>query len=316
MTDDEHLTVRIMHRVSSVFTGRAFRPAWENPLAFKHMVQKVEGLFDNVAVDPDRLARLRAMPCPDRRYVIFFTPRSSSSRLADLIAQTGYLNNPGEPFNPAFVPANAASFAATDLESYAANLMRARARNGVFGCEITLRHLYNTLGGMDAALRLLEPTAFIWLIREDIVAQAVSISRKNQTKIAHSSMVDETANARAELGFRYDPRTIQKALMVLAWQEERMEELFERHRIEPLRLSYEMSIESRESDLLRVFGQHIGTDLPRVEDAQSSHGRLAGVKASEFIETFKRENRPLLRKLEQARRGRLERIIQVSAMVA
>lgn len=53
-------------------------------------------LFDRVTVDEDKLAKLLARPEPVRRYVIFFTPRSGSSRLTDLLTRTGVLVVPAK----------------------------------------------------------------------------------------------------------------------------------------------------------------------------------------------------------------------------
>jgi hypothetical protein len=47
---------------------------YDNVDAFSHMRQKVDGLFDGITVDEAKLARLRATPWPDRRYVLFSRP--------------------------------------------------------------------------------------------------------------------------------------------------------------------------------------------------------------------------------------------------
>jgi len=268
----------------------------------------MHGLFDGITPDDANRARLMSLPWPERRYVVFFTPRSGSSWLGDLIAKTGYLGNPGEPFNPAMVPNIADRLGATDMDTYADTLLRTRNKNGVFGCEITFRQIYNCFGHMGEMLRGLQPTAFFWLLREDLVAQAVSLSRRQQTQVAHSSMVDEVAHENAESRFIYDPASIRRSIDSLCWQEERMEELFSAHGIKPFRLSYERATQSRESDLLRAITRHIGVDLPEIGQVQASLTKLKGSKASDFTRQFKDENANYVAFLGDRRAPRLTRL--------
>jgi LPS sulfotransferase NodH len=272
------------------------------------MRQKVDGLFDGITADEAKLAKLRSMPWPDRRYVLFFTPRSGSSWLGDLIAKTGYLGNPGEPFNPVMVPNIAERLEATDMDTYADTLLRSRNKNGVFGCEITFRQIHNCFGDMGEMLRVLQPTAFFWLLREDLVAQAMSLSRRQQTQVAHSSMVDVAAQENAENRFIYDPDTIRRSVDSLCWQEERMEELFTAHGIKPFRLSYERATQSRESDLLRAITRHIGVDLPETGQVKASHTKLKGSKARDFTRRFRDENADYVALLDERRAPRLDRL--------
>lgn len=172
---------------------------------FQHMTRQLPGLFPeaDVAESVDQHSPSRCLP--ERRYVIFFTPRSGSSRLTDMAASTGYLSTPGEMFNPAFVPRIAKRMRVTNIESYVDGLLRKRNTHGTFGCEIAFRHLHNTFGGMKEMLRLLSPTTYFWLIREDIVAQAVSLTRMAQTRISHSVSTTEDQEAAAEAVFQYEP---------------------------------------------------------------------------------------------------------------
>lgn len=292
---------RTPHKVSG-------HPALYEDNAFSHMRQKVDGLFDGITVDDAKLAKLRSMTWPERRYVIFFTPRSGSSWLGDLIEKTGRFGDPGEPFNPAMVPKIAKHLHATDMAAYVDTLLRARNHEGVFGCEITFRHIHNCFGDMGGMLRLLQPTAFFWLLREDLVAQAVSLSRRQQTQVAHSSISDDAAQASAEGCFTYDPKTIRRAIDSLCWQEERMDELFDSHGLEPLRLGYETATQSRERDLLAAITRHIGIDLPGAGDVKASLTKLKGQKAKEFIQRFKDENADYVTFINDRRAPRLARL--------
>jgi LPS sulfotransferase NodH len=298
---------RIPHR------GSGHPSLYDEVNAFSHMRQKVDGLFDGITSDDAKLAKIRSMPWPDRRYVLFFTPRSGSSWLGDLIEKTGHLGNPGEPFNPAIVPRIAIRLQATDMATYIDTLLRARSKNGTFGCEITFRQIHNCFGDMGEMLRLLQPTAFLWLLREDLVAQAVSLSRRQQTQIAHSSISDEAAQAGADSRFTYDRKAIRRSIDSLCWQEERMDELFDTHGLEPFRLSYETATRSRERDLLVAIAQHIGVDLPETGDVEASLTKLKAGKATEFIQRFKDENADYVAFINDRRAPRLARVNDIPA---
>lgn len=75
-----------------------------------------------------------------------FTPQSGSSRLTDLARASGALGNPGEEFNPGFVPEMAGKRAARDLRDYVTVLERAKSENGVFGVEATYLHIKSVFG--------------------------------------------------------------------------------------------------------------------------------------------------------------------------
>ncbi|CAN0588975.1 unnamed protein product, partial [Ectocarpus sp. 12 AP-2014] len=82
--------------------------------------------FKNVTFNEKKFAHAMSWAEPMTRYVVFFTPRSGSSRLTDLATRTGALGKPGECFNPAFVPAIAQSYSARNLDEYTDLVMRYR----------------------------------------------------------------------------------------------------------------------------------------------------------------------------------------------
>ena len=265
-------------------------------------------LFDRVTVDEVKLAKLLARPEPVRRYVIFFTPRSGSSRLTDLLTRTGVLSRPGEAFNPAFMPNMADALQARDLETYVKVLVRKRNTQGTFGVEMTYEHLNNGLHGAENMLRLLRPTAYVWLIREDIVAQAISVSKMRQTRVSHSVLADEDVQAAAEAGFSYRPMQIMRAMAGLARQEDRIEAMMAAHGIAPLRISYEQTVARPERETLARIARHVGVDLPELASPPSSHRKLIGDKARDFAARFQREHAPFVAEITRRRADRIARL--------
>jgi len=298
--------------------SRSVKPALGKPVslvdadAFRHFWQQKDDLFEKVQADQTTRDQIGQIPYPDRRYVIFFTPRSGSSRLGNLIGQTGYLYDPGEPFNPDFVPKIAKGLHAKDIASYVDGLLRKRNRNATFGCEITFRQLHNVFGSMGSMLDLLRPTSCFWLIREDLVAQAVSLSRRQQTQISHSPQADANAQMRGEEMFSYDAKTIKLAVEALCWQENRMEELFVEHGLSPLRISYETTVRCDPDDLLGAVAGHVGLKDGVLRQTELSHEKLKGTKSAEFIQRFKRENAAYVEFIQNRRKERLEALRQIA----
>ncbi|MDF1619818.1 Stf0 family sulfotransferase [Pseudothioclava nitratireducens] len=267
-----------------------------------------QGLFDEVQVDEDKLSRLLGLPEPERRYVVFFTPRSGSSRLTELLSRTGVMSQPGEAFNPAFVPKMAQAFQARDLATYTNVLMRRRNTSGTFGVEMTYAHLNNTLHGAENMLSLLRPTSYTWLIREDVVAQAISISKMGQTAVSHSVKADDAAQEVAEARFEYDPNQIMYAMASYCLQEDRIEAMMSAHGIVPLRISYEQTVARPEHETVARIARHVGVDLPEMDHPPSSHRKLKGTKAKEFAERFRREHAPFVAEITRRRADRIARL--------
>ncbi|MGR3802992.1 Stf0 family sulfotransferase [Marinibacterium profundimaris] len=259
--------------------------------------------FKDVVFDQKKFDRAMSWPRPKLRYVVFFTPRSGSSRLTDLAVKTKGLGHPGECFNPAFVPAIGQAYSARTMQEYVPLLQRHRQTRGVFGCEVTHMHVTANFRTGQAFLDALEPTATIWLLREDIVAQAVSVSRMIQTKVSHSVMSDETAIARAEDVFTYQPRVIRNVLRRMRWMEDGTETLIREAGLNPLRLSYETTVKMRPRRLMVLMGAHVGVRPRRMDlDAvESDHKKVSGTKSGDFAQRFRDEHPDLIAKIEEER---------------
>jgi LPS sulfotransferase NodH len=258
-------------------------------------------LFKDVPFNDKHHDRLMARTPAHTRYVIFFTPRSGSSRVTELLRGTGVLGNPGEVFNPKFIPRIAKVYSAGSLPDYVGLLLRAHQTGGVFGCEITYRHIERSFRSGKRFLQALRPTACLWLLREDIVAQAVSLSRMRQTGIAHSVQSDRESMIRAETHFSYNPGQILKALQRLHWMESRTEALIQREGLSPLRLSYEKCVGMNEIDFVEQVAAHVGVALPGDIEIRTEHRKVSGSKSDEFAERFRHDHPRLVEKLERRR---------------
>lgn len=285
--------------------------AWQLFLARNALwiaARRCRSSFAGIRPDQEKRAKLLSRPAPERRYAIFFTPRSGSSRLTEMCEGTGVLGRPGEALNPAFLPTIAERMQADTPSAYFDTLGRMRAAGGTFGLELTYLHLRLGCGSERAFLDALRPTAAVWLLREDIVAQAVSLSRMLQTDIAHSLQTDDRAQHEAETVFRYDRRQILSQLMQLLWLEIRTERMFARHGIAPLRLSYERVTHRPEAETLAGLAGHIGVTLPAGAGGESRHTKLSGEKAAEFAGRFRTEESGFVRRIHERRQAWLGRL--------
>lgn len=262
--------------------------------------------FAEVTVNPVKHARIRAQPPADKRFVVFFTPRSGSSRLTSLAIDTGVLSQPGEIFNPKFLPRMAAAMQSTGLADHVDALSRARNTHGVFGCEVTFAQMLQSCGSARRLFNLIKPTSLIWLIREDIVAQAVSAMRMVQTKQGH--LIGEDADREAaEKLFSYSPRKIRGLLLSIRWMEWRTERMFATRRLKPLRLSYERVIAMSEYEVMSLLAEYVGAQ-PVPEKIESSHRKIGGDKSREFAERFRAENPDLMKRLDRVRAPMLAKL--------
>lgn len=268
----------------------------------RNLRRRLRDPFRDLPVDRDRRTAIMALPPAERRYAIFFTPRSGSSRLTALASGTATLGQPGEVFNPALLPGIARALSAGSMAEYVALLCRKRNAQGTFGCQITHDQLTASFDGPRAFLDLVAPTHVAWLVREDIVAQAVSLSRKLQTRLAHSVGASPARQTEAEARFAYDARQIARALSHIARQERLTERLLRRHRLRPLRLSYERTIAAGPEATLAALARHLGLPPPSCA-ASAGHEKLAGTKALDFAARFRAEHPRLVARIGHAREG-------------
>ena len=256
--------------------------------------------FSRIRVAPERPVRRGGRP-PRITYCILFTPRSGSSRVTDILARTGRLGTPREFFNPAALPQIAEKFNATSLPEYVDRLGRVRTHKGVFGFQVTYEHLITVFRTEEAFRQAFASARFFWLVRRDIVAQAVSGSRMVQTELRHLERPDPSRVAEAEARFRYRPLDIRFRIQRLAWMEKRTERFLERFGIVPVRLCHEQLVHMPEREVARLFAQPLGLALGKQVNPVSTHAQVSADKSAEFADRFRAEHRGFLRRVDAAR---------------
>ena len=213
-------------------------------------------LFPTSINDPDKHARQLARPAATIRYAMHFTPRSGSSWVGDIATQTKKLSQLGEPFTPPHVSIMAPRLNATGLDSFVDKLTRVRNTGGVFGFQITLGDIKVTFGGPHAYMKFFQNDPTFWLIREDIVLQAISLLKKAQTRIGHSTQLQ--ADQGRDTAAQYDAKDIMRFVKHIEHYEQGTEAMFKRYKVTPLRLSYERVTQLDPAEAAQLIARHIG----------------------------------------------------------
>lgn len=262
--------------------------------------------FAAVSVNPARFHADMQKVGARVTYGVFFTPRSGSSWLTDMIARTGQLGRPEEWFNPAFVPKAAQFVNAGNLVDYVKMLKRKEAPGRIFGFEITYYQLMATFGDEVRFLALFPPsTPSFFLVREDIILQAVSLAKSVMTSVYHSANAGEEEIRKADEAFEYDAGTIKYWLKHILDQEIQLEQFFARHGIAPMRLSYERMMAAGPAQTLSLFARHLGVTLDRQAVNGGRHNKIGTEKNTAFAARFASEHQDFLRSVAERRSGTL-----------
>lgn len=262
--------------------------------------------FKGVPADaPVRRVLLRRS-LPERKYVIFFTPRSGSSRVESILRAEPALGLPGEYFSPYIMPRLARNVGATNFEMLVDLVQRGRRSASHFGFKITYRQILTAFGGEATFHRHFGDAVMFWLIRQDIVAQAVSSSRMVQTALRHLKAPDPDRVEEADSLFRYRPMELKERIRRLRWMEDRTEAYFARHGIEPIRANYEILSALSPREIASAFSEWLGATDPPDPDPSDKHARVSGSKSGEFVARFRADHADWLARVEKERRPILD----------
>ena len=248
-------------------------------------------LFSGVTLDPERFRSDMRESAARSDYAIFFTPRSGSSWLTDVLSRSGLLGRPEEWFNPDFVPRVAQNLNAANLPDYVGILRRKVAPGDIFGFETTYYQLMSTFGDEESFLEFFPSgTPAFFLVREDIVSQAVSLAKSVATSVYHSAEAAAEDISKADSAFEYDARTIRRWLEHILDQELRLERFFAIHGIAPVRLSYERLTAAGAARALELFATRLGVSAEAAAGAEGLHRKIGTDKNRQFAAPFASEH--------------------------
>ena len=247
---------------------------------------------------------------PYDAYVLCTAPRSGSTLLCKLLADTGIAGRPGSHFHE---PSLAEWLADLDLPEvpgrsergtvaavFRAAIDKGRGGTPVFG----LRLQRHSFAFFSEKLALLHPgpagdvarmraafgrTLFIHLTRADKVAQAVSLVRAEQTGLWHraadGSELERTAPPREPV---YDGEALRAAFDRLNGYEREWQAWFARENVQPLRLTYD-ALSADPSGTLATVLQALGLPPGAASAITPGTARLADATSRDWADRLRAE---------------------------
>jgi trehalose 2-sulfotransferase len=172
-----------------------------------------------------------------KAYVIAATYRSGSTYLCTLLWKSGVLGAPFEYFNYEYeMRLLQARFNARTPGEYVRALVEHRTSpNGIFGVKLQYAHFKAFVRRYPDLLKDLAPVRFLYIERQDKVAQAVSLAKALQSRAWFS--VTEDREAQMPLFYSYD--FIATCLNRLQNDCDRWRQWFRENGIDPVTMYYE-----------------------------------------------------------------------------
>lgn len=272
-------------------------------------------LFVRTKVDTERREKFAALPMPTHRLVIYFTPRSGSSWLTDIIRQSRRLGSGNEIFNPQFVASIANGIQALGRDDYIEQVQRRfTSGNGRFSFEITSHQLDRLFPDPSPFMNAFNAPdcKAVWLIRKDIVAQAVSLAKMVTTQVSHTPQATEQERVDAERSFTYDYDLIKRWLIHIRNAERRSEELFMLYKIEPLRICYEDTMAAGATAVRGIIAKLLDVPDKQWPALTPAHQKLGTSQNADFSNRFREEDPTFLAQIEADRSEILQRLSPIS----
>lgn len=183
---------------------------------------------------------------PKQSFMVAATPRTGSSLLCLKLWETGQLGAPWEYFHFRFSWALIRRLDPATAVDYVEKVQRCRTSpNGVFGCKIFARAMLIIEKNFPEMFLSLIPDKIVYLYRDDISAQAHSLSRAMQT----NSWFDGSPEWRKP---SYNAPQFAWCVADIKAQNEAWKNLFDRFGVEVLEICYEDLIKNAERQVNRI----------------------------------------------------------------
>ncbi|MEQ9317373.1 MAG: Stf0 family sulfotransferase [Henriciella sp.] len=234
-------------------------------------------------------------PEPTHQYIIWFTARSGSSWLTDVMEQGG-LGVPREWLNPRNFEPHVKAFGSKSWDHFFTMMRRRWSRNGIFGQEITagFYKVFSEYVDLREHFNLRAPS--MMLFREDIVLQGISLYFATESGTFHS--VSEGAKKALP---DYDSERIKHWVRHLHAHENLLRSLFDELGNGPKYASYETLLPAGPSVAIKAVADMIGISPPVSVEAEPRHAKIGRQINDDFRDRFIEENADYMKRVNERR---------------
>ncbi|MGO8800689.1 MAG: Stf0 family sulfotransferase [Roseiarcus sp.] len=221
-----------------------------------------------------------------KSYVVASSYRSGSQYLCWRLWQTGLLGAPSEVLNPTSeMRVLMDRFKATSPADYIVKLLARRtSRNGVFGMKAHFHHFEAFVREYPELLEVLAPTTYIYISREDKIAQAVSMAKALQTDAWTSRMEEGPKPVLV-----YDREMIAHCLVDIEQQDLTWRRWFDVHKVAPFLVTYD-ELTADAPGVVRRFVEFLGVENDERDEVDVPPARKQADETNqEWMERFERE---------------------------
>jgi trehalose 2-sulfotransferase len=237
---------------------------------------------DAKSFDPAHLLARR----PLKNYLICFGERSGSTMLISLLRKTNVMGRPDEFINPRGVMQRYVGLCgARDIDGYFSYL-RAQwsTSNGVFGMKTAFLDFAPVLNE-DLVDYLLSPVHYIYLTRQDILRQAVSLALAKATGIWYASAKAGPPVATTEPDL--DEKLVLGMIDKLKRDRDNWERFFASRNVDPLRITYEELVQNP-SDVIMSIASYVDVELdPAAIPVESEYRQQANTTNEKWVNAMR-----------------------------
>ena len=228
---------------------------------------------------------------PSRYYMLASVPRSGSNLLCGFLRRTGCAGAPEEYLSPNWVLRTREQWGDLTFADYLRKIIEVRTSpNGVFGVKAhfdQLKHM--TSQGLDAE-DMFPGLTYIRVRRGDMIRQAISLTRADQTEQWMTPIQARTQPM-------YSAGAIYHAWQRIVKWEREWDTYFAERGLEPLTINYEELDGNLEGAVQRILA-HLEIDEPDIQIPLPATGKQRDDLTEEWYRRFMRDSRPgLLSKL-------------------
>jgi trehalose 2-sulfotransferase len=245
--------------------------------------------FDNKTLSFDRLTQLQQLLAARSTFVIYFTPRSGSTYLADLLRKSSVAGLPREYFNPLLLPRLLQGIEskfpgeASTLFDYMIWLLQNRSSgNGAFGLKVAYPHLRPLVeSGLDRLL--LDSFVRFFLTRQNLLNQAISLYVMTETQLGHQKIEAATDLLSKVSTLAYDGARIRHHLVRLWNQELSFRRYFAETRYRVIELDYD-GLSNDPHGVVSKIASACGIQCS--QPSESDFRRVRGTRSGELAAAF------------------------------